>query len=307
MLYDVIIVGGGPAGLTAGIYSSRAGLKTLLVEKAIVGGQITITEFVENYPGFEEGISGIDLSQKMQQQAKKFGTEIIQGTVINISVHDKIKKVTLEDNQELETKTIIIATGAHPKSLGVEGEERFKGSGVSYCATCDGAFYKGEKVAVIGGGDSAIEEAIFLTKFAEMVYIVHRRAELRAAKILQERAFSNPKIKIIWDSIVTKIEGSDSVRAVRIKNVRTQEESTIDVQGVFIFVGYNPNTELFGSLLKLDKDNYIITDERMTTSIAGIFAAGDVRARPLKQIVTAVGDGAIAAVSAERYIEENFK
>lgn len=307
MPYDVIIVGGGPAGLTAGIYSSRAGLKTLLVEKAIVGGQITITEFVENYPGFEEGISGIDLSQKMQQQAKKFGTEIIQGTVINISVHDKIKRVTLEDNQELETKTIIIATGAHPKSLGVEGEERFKGSGVSYCATCDGAFYKGEKVAVIGGGDSAIEEAIFLTKFAEMVYIIHRRAELRAAKILQERAFSSPKIKIIWDSIVTKIEGSDSVRAVRIKNVRTQEESTIDVQGVFIFVGYNPNTELFGSLLKLDKDNYIITDERMTTSIAGIFAAGDVRARPLKQIVTAVGDGAIAAVSAERYIEKNFK
>jgi len=306
MLYDVIIIGGGPAGLTAGIYSSRARLKTLLIEKAIVGGQITITDFVENYPGFEEGISGVELSQKMQQQAKKFGTEIIQGTVLNISVHNKIKKIILEDNQEFEAKTIIIATGAHPKPLGIEGEERFKGRGVSYCATCDGAFYKGDKVAVIGGGDSAIEEAIFLTKFAEAVYIIHRRDQLRATKIIQERAFSNPKIKIIWDSVVKKIEGGDSVTALRIKNVKTQEESIIDVQGVFIFVGYKPNTGFFESLLRLDKDNYIITDERMTTSIDGIFAAGDVRAKPLKQIVTAVGDGAIAAVSAERYIEENF-
>jgi len=306
MLYDVLIIGGGPAGLTAGIYSSRARLKTLLIEKAIAGGQIMITNLVENYPGFEEGISGVELSHRMEQQAKKFGTEIVQGTVLNISVHNKIKKITLEDNQEYEAKTIVIATGAHPRPLGVEGEEEFKGRGVSYCATCDGAFYKGDNVAVIGGGDSAIEEAIFLTKFAETVYIIHRRAELRATKIIQERAFSNPKIKTIWDSVVKKIEGSNSVTALRIKNVRTQEESTIDVQGVFIFVGYNPNTRFFEGLLKLDKNNYIITDERMTTSIAGIFAAGDVRAKPLKQIVTAVSDGAIAAASAERYIEENF-
>lgn len=307
MLFDVIIIGGGPAGLTAGIYTSRARLKSLLIEKALTGGQVATIGLVENYPGFEQGISGAELSQIMEKQAKKFGLEIIQGAVQKISLHGKIKKITLEGNQgEYEAKSIIISTGAHPRSLGIEGEERFRGRGVSYCATCDGALFKGEKIAVIGGGNSAVEEAIFLTSFAEVVYVIHRREQLRATRIAQERAFSNQKIKFIWNSVVKKIEGEDSVTALHIKNVKTEKETMLDVRGVFIYVGYNPNTEFLKGFLTLDKDNYIITDDKMCTSVAGIFAAGDVRAKPLKQIATAVGDGAIAAISAEKYIEENF-
>ncbi len=307
MLYDVVIIGGGPAGLTAGLYTSRAKLKTLLIEKGLTGGQVATTEFVENYPGFDEGISGIELSRKMEAQAKKFGTEIIQGTVQHISSEEKIKKITLEENQKTyESKGIIIATGAHPKYIGVEGESKFRGRGVSYCATCDGAFFKGDKIAVIGGGDSAVEEAIFLTKFAELVYIVHRRDKLRAIKITQGRAFVNTKIKFIWDSIVKKIDGEDSVTALHIKNVKTGEESVLDVQGVFIYIGYNPNTEFLRGLVKLNGNNHIITDDHMHTSAPGVFAAGDVRSKGLKQIATAVGDGAMAAVTIEKYIEENF-
>ncbi len=307
MLYEVIIIGGGPAGLTAGLYTSRARLKTLLVEKAVAGGQVATTEFVENYPGFEEGITGVELSQKMERQARRFGLEIVQDAVLNISIDGRIKKITFENNQEgCDAKALIIATGAHPKYLGIPGESEFRGRGVSYCATCDGAFYKNEKVAVIGGGDSAVEEAIFLTKFAEIVYIIHRRDKLRAAKIIQERAFSNPKIKIIWNSVVNRIEGDEAVKVLNIKNVKTQKESALDIQGVFIFAGYNPSTEFLNGLVDINEGNYIITDENMRTSVPGIFAAGDVRAKSLKQIATAVGDGAIAAVSAEKYIEENF-
>ncbi|MDP3296304.1 MAG: thioredoxin-disulfide reductase [Thermodesulfovibrionia bacterium] len=307
MLYDVVIIGGGPAGLTAGLYTSRARLKSLLIEKGLPGGQVTTAEFIENYPGFDEGISGVELSQKMERQAKKFGLEVIQDNVLNISLDGKIKKVTLEYNKGgCEAKAIIIATGAHPRYVGVPGENEFRGKGVSYCAICDGAFFKDEKVAVVGGGDSAVEEAIFLTKFAEIVYIIHRRDRLRAAKIIQERAFSNPKIKITWNSVIKKIDGDNTVKALHIKNVITQEESVLDVQGVFIFVGYNPNTEFLKGLVDINKNNYIITDENMRTSVTGVFAAGDVRAKALKQIATAVGDGAIAAVSAEKYIEENF-
>jgi len=306
MLIDVIIIGGGPAGLTAGIYTSRARLKTILIEKGLPGGQVTTTEFVENYPGFEDGISGTDLSAKMEKQAKKFGLEIIQGSVQKISLHEKIKKITLEGNQEYEAKSVILATGAHPRPLGVEGEEKYRGRGVSYCATCDAAFFKGEKVAVIGGGDAAVEEGIFLTKFAEIVYIIHRRDQLRATKIAQERAFANPKIKFVWNSVVKKIEGQDTVTALHIKNVKTQEESVLDVTGVFIYVGYNPNTEFLKGVVNLDENNYIIADEKMSTSVPGIFVAGDVRAKSLKQIAIAVGDGATAAMSAAKYIEENF-
>jgi thioredoxin reductase (NADPH) len=307
MFFDVIIIGGGPAGLTAGIYTSRAGLKSLLIEKALAGGQVATTNFVENYPGFNEGISGAELSQKMEKQAKKFGLEIIQGAVLKISLREKTKKITLEESQdEYEARSVIISTGAHPKRLGVEGEEKLRGRGVSYCATCDGALFKGEKIAVIGGGDSAVEEAIFLTRFAEIVYVVHRREQLRAAKIAQERAFSNPKIKFIWNSVVEKIDGEDSVTALHVKDVKTGKETTLNVQGVFIYVGYNPSTEFLRGIVNLNENNYIITDENMATSVPGIFAAGDVRAKPLKQIATAVGDGAIAAVSAEKYIEENF-
>lgn len=307
MLFDVIIIGGGPGGLTAGIYTSRARLKSLLIEKGLRGGQVVTTEFIENYPGFDEGISGVELSRRMEEQAKKFGLEIIQGTVQKISLREKIKIITLEENQqEHEAKSVIISTGAHPKHLGVEGEDKYRGRGVSYCATCDGAFFKGEKIAVIGGGNSAVEEAIFLTRFAEIVYIIHRRDQLRATKIAQERAFSNPKIKFIWNSVVKKVVGEDTVKALHIKNVKTQEESVFDVQGVFIYAGYNPNTEFLKDVVNLDEDKYVITDDKMSTSVPGIFAAGDVKAKSLKQIATAVGDGAMAAVSAEKYIEENF-
>lgn len=307
MKYDVVIIGGGPAGLTAGLYTSRARLKSLLIEKGLPGGLVTTTEWVENYPGFEEGIMGVELAQKMEKQAVRFGLEIIQGTVNGIVLNNNIKKIILEDNQQYEAKGIILATGAHPRPLRIEGEDQFRGRGVSYCATCDGAFYREKRIAVVGGGDSAVQEAIFLTKFAEIVYVIHRRDELRAEKILQERAFSNPKIKFVWNSVADKIDGDDAgVNVLHVKDIKTGEKSALDVQGVFIYIGYNPNTEFLKGLVALNENNYIITDENMSASVPGIFAAGDVRNKPLKQIATAVGDGATAAMAAEKYIEENF-
>ncbi len=306
MLWDVIIVGGGPAGLTAGLYTSRARLKSLLVEKAFAGGQVTTTEWIENYPGFDEAVSGIELAQRMEKQAKKFGLEIIQGSVREISIDGKIKKVLFDNGEAYEAKSIILCTGANPKPLNIDGEEKFRGRGVSYCAVCDGAFFKGKRLAVIGGGNSAVEEALFLTKFAEIVYIVHRRDQLRAEKIIQERAFSNPKIKLIWNSVPEKIDGDDTVTALFLKNVKTGESAKLDVGGVFVYVGYNPNTGLLKNIVALNENNYIITDDAMAASQPGFFAAGDVRQKPLKQIATAVGDGATAAYSAEKYIEENF-
>lgn len=302
-IYDVIIIGGGPAGLTAGLYTSRARLKSLLIEKGFAGGQVVTIEWVENYPGFDEGISGIELSQRIERQAKKFGLEIIQGSVAEIYLHE-IKKIVLEEGKTYKAKAVILATGANPRPLKVEGEEKYRGRGVSYCATCDGAFFKDKKIAVIGGGNSAVEEAIFLTKFAEVVYVIHRRDQLRAAKIIQERAFANQKIKFVWNSLVERIDGNDTVTALFLKNVKTGEVSRLDVEGVFIYVGYNPNIGFLKGLVKLDEENYIITDEEMSTSVQGTFAAGDVRAKSLKQITTAVGDGAIAAVSAEKYISQ---
>jgi len=303
-IYDVIIIGGGPAGLTAGLYTSRARLRSILIEKGFAGGQVVTIEWVENYPGFDEGVSGIELSQRIERQAKKFGLEIIQSAVAGIYLHDEIKKIALEEGKIHEAKAVILATGANPRPLKVEGEEKYRGRGVSYCATCDGAFFKGKKIAVIGGGDSAVEEAIFLTKFAEVVYVIHRRDQLRATKISQERAFANQKIKFLWNSLVERIDGKDTVTALFLKNVKTGEVSRLDVEGVFIYVGYNPNIGFLKGIIKLDEDNYIITDEEMSTSVPGIFAAGDVRAKSLKQITTAVGDGAIAAVSAEKYISQ---
>jgi len=306
MTYDVVIIGGGPAGLTAGLYTARARLKSLLIEQGLPGGLVTTTEWVENYPGFEEGIMGVELAQKMEKQAVRFGLEIIQGTVMGISSNKKIKGISLEGDLHYEAKTIILATGAHPRLLKIEGEDEFRGRGVSYCATCDGAFYKGKKIAVVGGGDSAVQEAIFLTKFAEMVYVIHRRDQLRAEKILQERAFSNPKIKFIWNSVPEKISGDDGVNALHIRNLKACGNTVLDVQGVFIYIGYNPNTEFLRGLVDLDENNYIITDKNMAASTPGIYAAGDVRSKPLKQIATAVGDGATAAMAAVKYIEENF-
>lgn len=305
--YDVIIIGGGPAGLTAGVYTSRARLKSLLIEKGCVGGQVATIDQIENYPGFDEGISGMELTQRMERQAKKFGLEIIQGSVAKISLEGRMKKIVLEEGEVYRAKSVIIATGANPGPLKVEGEEKYRGRGVSYCATCDGALFKGKKIAVIGGGNSAVQEAIFLTKFAKVVYVVHRRDQLRATKIVQERAFANPKIKFLWNSVVEKIVGKDTVSALFLKNVKTGEVSKLDAEGVFIYIGYNPNTGFLKGLVKLDRENYIITDEEMSTSVQGIFAAGDVRAKSLKQISTAVGDGALAAVSAEEYISQMKK
>lgn len=303
-VYDVIIIGGGPAGLTAGLYTSRARLKSLLIEKGFAGGLVTTIDWVENYPGFDEGISGVELSQRMERQAKKFGLETVQGSVKEIYVHDEIKRIVLEEGNVYEAKTVILATGANPGLLKVKGEEKYRGRGVSYCATCDGAFFRGKKIAVVGGGNSAVQEALFLTKLAEIVYIVHRRDQLRATKIIQERAFANPNIKFIWNSLVEKIDGEDTVNSLVLKNVKTGEVSRLEVEGVFIYVGYNPSTGFLKGLVKLDEDNYILTNEDMSTSVPGIFAAGDVRAKPLKQITTAVGDGATAAVSSEKYISQ---
>jgi len=301
--YDIIIIGGGPAGLTAGLYTSRARLDTLLIERALIGGQIVTTDKVENYPGFEQGISGPELVRQMEAQAKRFGLEITSGRVVSAEDKGDSKSVRLEDGNEYICKAIIVASGAEPSKLEVEGEDKYRGRGVSYCATCDGAFFKNLKIAVIGGGDSAIEEALFLTKFASEVYVVHRRNELRATKILQERLFANPKIKMVWDSVVEKIEGDDFIKGVLLKNVKTQEKNLLNVDGIFIYVGTRPNTEFLPNSIKLNEKGYIMTDDNMSVSVPGIFAAGDIRAKLLKQVSTAVGDGATAAFAAERYIE----
>lgn len=306
MMKDLIIIGGGPAGLTAGLYASRARMDTLLIEKGIAGGQVMTTEWVENYPGFEDGLSGPDLSMKMKQQAEKFGLTIQHTAVMGLSRDGKIYKLPMEDGTTLEAKALIIATGARLRPLGVEGEEKFRGRGVSYCATCDGAFFRDRKIVVAGGGNTAVEEAIFLTRFVTELHIVHRRDKLRADKILQERAFQNPKIKFEWNSVIDAINGDDFVTSVTVKDVKTGEKRDLAAEGVFIFIGYDPNTEPFKEVLDLDENSNIIVDHSMATSVLGIFAAGDVTNTPLNQIATAVGEGAIAAVSAEKYIEEHF-
>ena len=304
MIYDVIIVGGGPSGMSAAIYASRARLKTLLIEKAGCGGQIAITDHLENYPGFEEGINGFELAMKMEKQARTFGCEIVYGEVSFIETDDAIKKVVLSDKKEYFTKTIIIASGANFKKLGVEGEQEFIGKGVSYCATCDGPFFRNKEIAVVGGGDSALQEALYLTKFATKVNLIHRRDQFRAAKILQEKVFAEPKINIIFDSVVEKISGNLSVEQVILKNVKNNISSPVSVNGVFVFVGWLPNTKfLENTKIKLNDAGYIVTDDNMNTSIEGIFACGDVRQKILRQVVTAAGDGAIAAISAQHFIE----
>jgi len=304
MIYDVVIVGGGPSGMSAAIYASRARLKTLLIEKAGCGGQIAITDHLENYPGFEEGINGFDLAMKMEKQARTFGCEIAYGEVSFIETEDAIKKVILSDKKEYFTKTIIIASGANFKKLAVEGEQEFIGKGVSYCATCDGPFFRNKEIAVVGGGDSALQEALYLTKFATKVNLIHRRDQFRAAKILQEKVFAEPKINIIFDSVVEKISGNLSVEQIMLKNVKNNISSQLSVNGIFVFVGWLPNTKfLENTNIKLNEAGYIITDDNMKTSVEGVFACGDVRQKILRQVVTAAGDGAIAAISAQHFIE----
>ena len=301
MTYDVIIIGAGPAGLSAAIYSARAELKTLLIDKQGPGGQAATTHLVENYPGFSS-ISGPDLANNMYNQAMELGVELVIEEITDLSLEGEVKEIITDDGH-YKGKTVIIATGVEPRLLNVAGESKFRGKGVSYCATCDGAFFKGKTVAVVGGGDSAVEEANFLTRFVEKLYIVHRRDELRATKIVQNRAFKNPKIEFVYNSVIKEIQGENKVQELLVEDVHTKEQSKINVDGIFIYVGNNPNTGFLQEQIKLSEHGYIITNEDMATNLPGVFGAGDIRVKSLRQIVTAAADGAIASVMAEKYIE----
>lgn len=300
--YDLIIVGGGPAGLTSGLYASRAKLKTLMIEKLSAGGQLLVTNIIENYPGFES-ITGAELSERMEKQAKEWGLEIVQDAVssVELSGNDKIVKTV---KGQYKAKAIIVATGAEPRKLGVPGEKEFWGRGVSYCALCDGAFYRNKTVVVVGGGDSALEEGLYLTRLVNKIHLVHRRDALRASKILQDRALENKKFEFIWNSVVTKIEGEKTVKSVLIKNVKDNSEKPVACDGIFVYIGMIPNTGFLKGVVKLDEAGYVITDVDAKTSAPGIYAAGDVCIKKVRQITTAVSDATIAAVEAGKYIEE---
>ena len=308
-LYDVIVLGSGPAGLTAGLYAGRSRLKTLLIEKNQDGGQIALSADVENYPGqLLEGETGVSLAARMAAQCERFGVERKRDDIQKAELSGEVKRL-IGSGGTYEARTVILATGASPRPIGCENEKDFIGRGVSYCATCDGAFFRGLDVYVAGGGDSAVEEALFLTRFARKVTIIHRRDQLRAAKSIQEKAFANPKIGFLWDSVVVKAEGSDVLDALTVRNVKTGELTVIKAApedgmlGLFGFVGYLPNTGLFADQLPLE-NGYVSTDTDMRTALPGVFAAGDVRVKSLRQVVTAAADGAIAAVQAERYLME---
>ncbi|MFD2761251.1 thioredoxin-disulfide reductase [Lentibacillus juripiscarius] len=302
-MYDVIIVGAGPAGMTAAVYASRANLDTLMIERGIPGGQVANTEDVENYPGYDH-ILGPDLSNKMFEHAKKFGAEYAYGDIKEIEDHGEYKTI-IAGKKQYHTRALIITTGAQYKKLGIPGEEELGGRGVSYCAVCDGAFFKGKDLIVVGGGDSAVEEGMYLTRFANKVTIVHRRDELRAQKILQDRAFDNDKIEFIWNTEAKEINGpSGKVESVTLYNNQTGEEYDHAIDGVFIYIGMLPLNEPFLSLGITNEEGYIPTNENMETSIPGIFAAGDIREKSLRQIVTATGDGSIAAETAQKYLED---
>jgi thioredoxin reductase (NADPH) len=300
--YDLIIAGGWPAGLTAGLYAGRGMLKTLLLERMILGGQAASTFLIENYPGFPDGIPGPELSQAMEKQAKNFGLIIENGEINSLRPSGKFWEIETS-GRIIRSKAVVIATGVEPKKLGVPGEEELKGRGVSYCATCDGPFFREQEIGVVGGGDSAVEEALYLTRFARKVYLIHRRNALRAEKILQDRAFKNPKIEILWDTVVTKVVGQNGVDGLEVRNVKTQEAKGLEVRGVFFYVGWLPLTGFLKGIVSLDSNGYVTTDPNMATSAPGVFAAGDVRQKTLRQVATAVGDGAIAAFFAEKYIE----
>lgn len=306
-VYDVAIIGGGPAGLAAGLYASRSRMSAIIIEKAKWGGQAGTTEELENYPGSIEMPTGPKLMERMRSQAEAFGTELVKGDVTGFDLSDKIKVVKLAGGNDISAKTVIIATGAQPMILGAPGELELRGKGVSYCATCDADFFTELEVVVVGGGDAAVEEAIYLTKFAEKVTIVHRRDEFRAAKSIVEKAMNNEKIDIVWNTVVEEIYGDGIVEGVKLKNVKTGEVTDFRTDGVFMFVGTKPISDFAKGVVDMDEKGYIKADEEMRTSVDGIFAAGDVRVKSLRQVITAAADGAIAAVNAEKYIEKNFE
>lgn len=303
---NVVIIGSGPSGFTAGLYTARANLNPLLLTGNDYGGQVSITYEVENYPGFPEALSGLELVGKMKVQAEKFGTRLEYDHVTEVVTDRHPFLVRTVNGREIATKSIIVCTGARPRYLEIPGEKELTGWGVSYCATCDGFFFRGKDVLVVGGGDSAVEEAIFLTKFATRVRIIHRRDELRASKILQERAFANPKIEFVWNTMVSEILGGadDKVSGVKTVNVVTGETGQLDTDGVFIFVGHLPNNELFHGKLELDEDGHLVTDAKMRTNVPGIFAAGEIMDKVFKQVATSVGQGCAAAMQTEKWLAD---
>ncbi len=301
--YQLIILGGGPAGLTAGIYAARNKLNTLLVEKAMAGGLITMAEWVENYPGFPDGISGLDLAEQMQKQAEKFGLKQVTAEVNGLKIENGRKLVKTSEG-DFRTKAVIVACGSDRINLNVPGEKQFTGRGVSYCATCDAAFFRDQPVAVVGGGNSAVSEAIHLTKFASQVTIIHRRDQLRAARIVEEKARSEPKIKFLWNTTVNAVLGNEKVEKLELNNVATGQKTTLAVSGVFVSIGQKPNTDFLKGVVTLDANGYVITNEKMETSVPGILAAGDIRSNSIRQTISAAGDGATAAVYADRFISE---
>jgi thioredoxin reductase (NADPH) len=301
--YDVIIVGGGPAGLSAGIYASRARLKTLLIEKAAIGGMIINAAWVENYPGFSSGVSGVDLTQYMLDQATKFGLETLTDEVTAMNIYGENKEIKTSQGDFI-AKAVIIAGGSERQKLGVPGEVEYTGKGVSYCATCDGPFFRDKVVAVIGGGNAAVTEALELTKYASSVIVIHRRNELRATKVVQEKAFADKKIEFLWDSIVEAILGDAFVNKIRVRNLKTNRKLELDIDGVFVNVGSQPATGYLKGVLELDANGAIVVNHKMETSVPGVFAAGDIRSGSIRQIIGAAGDGAVAGVHAGKYISE---
>jgi len=300
---DLIIVGGGPAGLTAGLYGGRARLDTILLESALSGGQMVTTDAIDNYPGFPRGVTGADLARLMEEQARAFDCAIIGEMATEVEVEGEVKTVRTGQNH-YHGRALILCPGTEYRKLGIPGEEGFTGRGVSYCATCDAPFFKDSKIVVVGGGDSALSEALFLRKFARQITIIHRRDSLRAARIYQERAFAEPKIDFLWDSVVEEIGGNGAVEKVVVRNVKTHEIRDIQTEGVFMFIGVTPRTAFLRNSVELDEQGYIVTDDACRASTGGVFAAGDARKSFLKQIATAVGDGATAAFAAEKYLEE---
>ena len=302
-LYDLVIVGAGPAGITAYLYAKRSLLEVVLVDKIGIGGQLLLIDFIENYPGFPEGITGFELADLFRRHIETLGLNFKQGEVKKLEKRDNLFNLYLDNNEILTSKTVLLSIGASPRKLNIPGEKEFTGRGVSYCATCDGPFFKDKIIAVVGGGDTALQEAISLTKFAKKIYLIHRRNTFRATKILQERVFKEEKIEILWNTIVTQIKGKDQVEEIEIFNKEREEKTILKVSGIFIFIGYEPNTDWLKGVVELDEEGFIITDGEMRTSLPGVWAAGDCRSKIGKQIVIACGEGAVAVISIENYLQ----